>query len=152
MNRKSLTLSTVLALGAIGTIAWAATPAQKIAERQATYKIVGRSAKAIRDELGKPSPDLAVIRTNATSLHQSARRTGQLFVRGTGPETGVKTAALPGIWTNFPDFRSRHIKFVAAARGVEIAARTNNVETVKAAMGKLGSTCKDCHDTYRAKD
>jgi cytochrome c556 len=140
------------ALASVATLAWAATPAENITARQNAYKAVGRTNKAIRDELQKPAPDLAVIRTNAATLHQSARRTGQLFMRGTGPETGVKTAALPIIWTQFADFRGKHIQFVNAANGVERASRGDNIDAIKAAMQALGGTCKGCHDTYRGKD
>jgi cytochrome c556 len=151
MKRNWTATLGVIALGAAGTLAWAATPAETITARQDAYKAVGRSNKAVRDELQKSEPDIAVIRTNAVTLHQSARRTGQLFLRGTGQETGIKTAALPIIWTQFPDFRGKHIQFVNAARGVERASRGDNVDAIKAAMQTLGGTCKGCHDVYRAK-
>jgi cytochrome c556 len=152
MKSKMIALTAALALGGMCTLAWAATPAETVIERQNVYKAVGRSNKAIRDELQKPTPSLAVIRTNAAILHRSARRTGQLFSRGTGQETGVRTSALPNIWTQFADFRSKHIQFVSDARDVERASRGNNIDTVKVAMQKLGGNCKGCHDMYKSKD
>jgi cytochrome c556 len=152
MKKNWTTVLSIAALASVASIAWAATPAESITARQNAYKAVGRSNKAIRDELQKPAPDLAVIRTNAVTLHQSARLTGRHFGRGTGPETGVKTAALPIIWTQFPDFRGKHIQFVRAARGVDLAARSNNLDATKAAMLSLGGTCKGCHDIYKGKD
>ncbi len=152
MNRLSAVALGLVAIGAAGSLAWAATPAETITARQDAYKAVGRSNKAIRDELAKTAPDLALIRTSARVLHLSARRTGQLFIRGTGQETGIKTAALPIVWTQFPDFRTKHIGFVSAARGVERAARGNNIDAVRTAMQSLGGTCKGCHDIYKGKD
>jgi cytochrome c556 len=135
-----------------GTVLYAATPAEKIAERQENFKAVGRANKAIRDELAKPAPNLAVINNNARTLHVTARRIGWLFGRDTGPQSGVRTGALPIIWTQFPDFRSKHIAFTNAARDLEAAARTNNAATVRTALATLGGTCKACHDVYRKKD
>ncbi len=150
MKLSTKAAAIALTLGAVSTAAWALTPAQTVTQRQAAYKDVGKGAKAIRDELGKPAPSIAFLRTNATSLHKAARRTGQLFTRGSGPEAGVKTGALPIIWTQFGEFRTRHVNFVAAAKGVETAAKGGNIDAIKAAMGKLGPNCKACHDIYKA--
>lgn len=151
MVRRALIIATAL-LAAAGTALYAATPAQKITERQNNFKAVGRANKAIRDELAKTTPDFAVIRSNAQSLHITARRIGWLFGRDTGPQAGVKTGALPIIWTQFPDFRSKHIQFTNAARDLEAASRSNNAATVRTALATLGGTCKACHDVYRKKD
>lgn len=150
MKLSTKIAAAVLTIGAASTAAWALSPADTVVQRQAAYKDVARANKAIRDELAKPAPAIAFLRTNATSLHRAARRTGQLFTRGSGPEAGVKTGALPIIWTQFGEFRSRHVNFVAAAKGVETAARGGNIDAIKAAMGKLGPNCKACHDIYKA--
>lgn len=151
MVRRALVIATAL-LATAGTALYAATPAEKIAERQENFKAVGRANKAIRDELAKSSPDFAVIRNNAHSLHVTARRIGWLFGRDTGPRPGVKTGALPIIWTQFSDFRTKHIQFTNAARDLDAAARTNNAASVRTALQTLGGTCKACHDVYRKKD
>lgn len=151
MFRRIHIVAALLAVSA-GTALYAATPAEKIAERQENFKAVGRANKAIRDELAKSTPNLVVINSNARTLHITARRIGWLFGRDTGPQTGVKTGALPIIWTQFADFRSKHIALTNAARDLEAAARTNNPATVRTALASLGGTCKACHDVYRKKD
>lgn len=40
---------------------------------------------------------------------------------------------------------------VAASKALEAAAESGNADAVKAAMGKLGSTCKQCHEAHREK-
>ena len=71
--KKHLALA-LAALAASGTVvsAIAATPAETVAARQANFKQMGRAMKAIGEELKKPAPDLAVIRTSAGSLNQAA--------------------------------------------------------------------------------
>lgn len=151
MVRRALIIATAL-LATAGTTLYAATPAEKIAERQDNMKAVGRANKAIRDELAKTAPNFTVINSNARTLHITARRIGWLFGRDTGPQAGVKTGALPIIWTQFSDFRSKHIQLTIAARDLEAATRTNNAATVRTALATLGGACKGCHDVYRKKD
>jgi cytochrome c556 len=148
MVRRTQIIAAIIAVTA-GTALYAATPAEKIAERQDNFKALGRANKAIRDELAKSSPNFVVINSNARTLHITARRIGWLFGPDTGPQTGVKTGALPIIWTQFSDFRTKHIQMTNAARDLESAARTNNAGTIRTALQSLGGTCKSCHDTYR---
>lgn len=62
-----------------------------------------------------------------------------------------KTRALPAIWTDTDGFIAKYQDFAAAAKAlVEPAA--GGRETLGPALGKLGGTCKACHDDYRAKD
>jgi cytochrome c556 len=148
MVRRTHIIAAIVA-ATVGTALYAATPAEKIADRQDSFKAVGRANKAIRDELAKSSPNFVVINSNARTLHITARRIGWLFGRDTGPQTGVKTGALPIIWTQFSDFRNKHITMTNAARDLESAARTNNAATIRTALQTLGGTCKSCHDVYR---
>jgi cytochrome c556 len=150
--KNSLAITIGAAALAVTTIAWAATPAQTIAARQDNFKAMGRANKAISDELKKASPDLALVRTQAAAVHQAGARVAGLFPRGTGPQTGIKTGALPAIWVRSREFTAANTRLVNAARGLENAARSNNVDAVKTAMRTLGGTCKGCHDEFKAKD
>jgi len=40
---------------------------------------------------------------------------------------------------------------MAEAEKFEAAAKTGNLDTIKAAIGDLGKTCKACHDDFRAE-
>lgn len=149
MVRRKLIVAAAL-LATVGTALYAATPAEKIAERQEAMKSFGRANKAIRDELAKKTaPDFAVVQNNARALLVTAQRSSWMFGRGTGPQTGVKTAALPIIWTQFADFRAKNVAFVNAARALDDAARAGDAAQVRTAQTALGATCKSCHDTYR---
>lgn len=151
MARSTLIIAGAL-IASLGTALYAATPAQTIAERQDGFKSIGRSMKAVRDELAKTTPDYTVMQNNARTLRTTAQHNAWLFPRRTGPASGVKTGALPIIWTQFSDFRAKFVSLTNAARDLEAAAGTNNVGNVRTALAALGGSCKACHDVYRKKD
>jgi len=62
-----------------------------------------------------------------------------------------KTRALAKIWSNFDDFKSKLKDFQTAATNIKAEAGKGR-GALGAAVGKLGGTCKACHDDYRAKD
>lgn len=61
------------------------------------------------------------------------------------------TRALPDIWDNFGDFASKWGALATAAEGLP-AAVGSGVAGIGPALGPIGGTCKDCHDTYRAPE
>lgn len=130
----------------------AATPADVIAARQANYKAIGKANKAINDELRKSAPSMPVIQANAATLDTLAPKLTSWFPHGSGPEAGVKTAALPVIWQRIPEFRADAAAFASAAHTLRAAAATGDAGRVRAATAALGQTCRTCHETFRAKD
>ncbi|MDP2081848.1 MAG: cytochrome c [Pseudotabrizicola sp.] len=53
--------------------------------------------------------------------------------------------AKPEIWTNWDDFVAKAGALNAAATSLDPAS----LDSVKAGMGAVGGTCRDCHSTYR---
>lgn len=142
----------VAALIAGTSVAWAATPSETIAARQANFKTIGRAFKSINDELKKPAPALGVLQANARALNQASRHVGGSFPRGTGPETGIKMGALPAIWQRGPDFQRVTGQFAMQARALEGAATSGNLDRIRAAAQATGATCRSCHDSFRQRD
>lgn len=147
MNKTLITAA--LAVAVTTTAAWAATPAETVAARQNNFKQMGRAQKAISDELKKPSPDLAVIRTSTQALAGLAPNVHRWFPRGTGVESGAKTGALPAIWQQTAQFNNHAGQLTNAARGLQRAAASGNVDQIKAAFPAVGGACKGCHDTFK---
>ena len=57
-----------------------------------------------------------------------------------------KSAAKPEIWTNWDDFLQN-----AAALGTAAAAvDATSLDGLKAGLGAVGGTCKECHTEYKA--
>lgn len=151
MKSKLFACAAVL-FAASGLAAVAASPAQTIQVRVANFKTMGKSMKAIGDQFRAPAPDMAAIKANANIIAGAAPKVGGYFPRGTGPESGVKTEALPAIWAKPADFRAAAAKLVNATRQLQAAANAGNIDQVKAEMGAVGGACKGCHDSFRAKD
>jgi cytochrome c556 len=149
VHRKTW-IAALVAAGVSATAAWAA-PADTISARQTNFKQMGRAQKAVGDQLKQSAPDVATIRTNAGVLVQSAGRVHGGFPRGTGPEAGVKTAALPIIWQQNGQFREKANQLVGATRGFQRTAAGGNIGAIKAAFPAVGAACKGCHDTFKGK-
>jgi cytochrome c556 len=63
-----------------------------------------------------------------------------------------KTRAKPEIWENMDDFADKLNNFREAAAALNVAAAAGDADTIKAAFGVTGKTCKACHDEYKSKD
>lgn len=124
-----------------------------IKSRQEKLRDMGSALKQIDDELKKRSPDWENnIQPNVQILHERSPFLLKWFPKGSGPEAGAKTHALPAIWQKGEDF-ARHGKAMAAE-----AVKLNQVfankdpRELRAQVIALGRTCKSCHDDYRSPD
>ena len=62
-------------------------------------------------------------------------------------ESDPKSEALPAIWADFPDFTAKAAALQAAAGGAALSLE--DLDGLRAALGRIGDTCKACHRTYR---
>jgi len=120
-----------------------------IKARQANYKEIGGSFKAINDELKSDSPDLNSIKSAARDVADRSVQTLKYFPRGSGPESGVVTRAKADIWANPADFSRIQNDMIAAAKMLNIAAAAGDIAGIQKARASLGATCKACHDKNR---
>ena len=67
---------------------------------------------------------------------------------GAGTEGGK---AKPAIWKEQAKYKEHADKFEAEAVKLAAAAKTGNLDNLKAAFGDAAGTCKACHDAYRNK-
>jgi cytochrome c556 len=141
----------LLAVPIVATAAIAATPSDYIASRQAGYKQIAKANKAILDELRGGSPSMATIAANAQILTRYADKIHSWFPRGSGPESAVKTAALPAIWTNPNGFRQSSQSFSLSSKRLLVAASRKDLPAVTAASAQVGESCRSCHQSYRGR-
>jgi cytochrome c556 len=59
------------------------------------------------------------------------------------------TKAEPKIWTEMDKFRAAAAKMQDEMAKLNVAAKTGNVDSIKAAVGATVQACKACHDVYR---
>jgi cytochrome c556 len=119
-------------------------------ERHEGMEDVGKNNKVLRRELTAPAPNLAAVRAAAAAIARRSSEAARWFPAGTGPNVG-KTGAKPEIWQKPQDFAAKMRNFQAAAHAFDAAAKSGDVNAVKARYATLGGTCKACHDSYRSE-
>jgi len=60
-----------------------------------------------------------------------------------------ETRAAPEIWTEQAKFKAGAEKMQDAVGKVAVAAKSGNLDSLKAAFGPAAQTCKACHDNFR---
>ena len=136
------------------TLVEAASPqAAQIKPRQDKLRDMGGALKAITDELKKPKVDWDnVIIPNTQTIKDRSGYLLNWFPKGSGPEAGVKTYALPAIWQKQDDFTKIGKTMQAEAIKLDQVANSRNLDALKAEAVTMGKACKACHDDYRSKD
>ncbi|SRR5579883_259345 len=135
-------------------VALAASPqAAQIKPRQDKLRDMGGALKAITDELKKPKVDWDnVILPNTQTIKDRSAYLLNWFPKGSGPEAGVKTYALPAIWQKQDDFTKIGKAAQAEAIKLDQVANSRNLDALKAEAVAMGKACKACHDPYRSPD
>ena len=133
----------------------AAGPAEiaQIKPRQDKLRDMGGALKAITDEIkkGRIDWDNTVI-PNAQTIKDRSGYLLNWFPKGSGPETGKKTYALPAIWQKTDDFQKLGKAMQAEADKLNQIALKKDEAGLKAQAVVLGKACKACHDPYRSPD
>ena len=147
---SAVSIAIVLALTAGGAIA--ATSAEKaIALRQAGYKEVGKSFKAVNEELKKDAPDTKLIAKEARMIHGHSLSIPKWFPKGSGPESGLKTKAKADIWAEPAKFSAATKAFQAESQKLRVIAGKGDVEAIKLQVKATGAACSGCHTPFREK-
>ncbi|HEX8055763.1 MAG TPA: cytochrome c [Novosphingobium sp.] len=126
-----------------------AAPADTIRTRVAGLRELGAAFKAVNDGLRSNEPQTILLQQSARQIRNAANAMSGWFPRGSGPETRLKTAAKPEIWTQAPRFQAAQNAFIAKSGEFQAAVGSGNVATMRAKARELGATCKACHDSFR---
>jgi len=68
------------------------------------------------------------------------------FIEGTDKGD---TKAEPKIWSEMDKFKAAATKMQEEMVKLNVAAKSGNLDAIKAAVGDTGKSCKACHDNYR---
>jgi cytochrome c556 len=136
----------------VGAAAGPAETAQ-IKPRQDKLRDMGGALKAINDEIKKGRLDWDnTILPNVQTIKERSGYLLKWFPKGSGPESGVKTYALPAIWQKNDDFMKLGQALQAETLKLDQVAATKNADGLKAQVLATGKACKACHDNYRSPD
>lgn len=92
--------------------------------------------------------DPQVMQTNGMRLEQLAAMLTDYLQVDTS-KFDVSTEARPVIWEQFDDVQSKIADLKTAAVNLQSAAQTGDESQYKKAIGKVGASCKSCHDDYK---
>jgi cytochrome c556 len=141
-----LALAATLLLSA-GQNSFAQTaPAQIVKERQdAMEKNWTDYYRDISRTLRTDSPDLALVAAKSAGASEHLKKLGQLFPPGTGRDVVPTTRAKPDVWTQRADFEAAMKALIDSTNAMGDAAKSGNVEKVKAEWQVVTKACGGCH-------
>ena len=145
----------LLALGAatlsVPAAAQFAKPEDAIKFRQSALTVMGTYFSRLGAMAnGKAPYDAAVAAADAELVAMVSHLPWQAF--GPGTDKGRETAARFEIWQEQAKFKERAEKMQSTeAQTLLPAAKSGNLDQLKAAFGPTAQSCKACHDDFRRK-
>ena len=128
-----------------------AKPEDAIKYRQSAMFIMGQNMGRLGAMAQGRTPfDAKVAAESAATAEFMAKLPWAAFADGTQKGT-IPTRAKAEIWSDKAKFNEFSDKLQAETAKLNAAAKTGNLDTIKAAMGGVGGTCKSCHDDFQAK-
>jgi cytochrome c556 len=151
MKRLHLVLlSTVATLASLPAAAQFQKPEDAIKYRQSAFTVManhfGRVAAMAQ---GRVPFDAKVAAENADIVATVSKLPFQGF--GEGTDKGLPQRAKPEVWKEQAKFKAAAEKMQAEVAKLDAAAKTGNLDAIKAAVGAVGGSCKACHDDFRAE-
>ena len=151
MNRLLLAATAVMGLAcALPAAAQFQKPEDAIKYRQSAFTVMathfGRIGAMAQ---GRVPFDAKMAAENAVIVSDMAKLPFTAF--GDGTDKGMPNRAKPEIWKDAAKFKAASDKMVAEVAKLDAAAKSGNLDAIKAAAGGVGGSCKACHDDYRAE-
>jgi cytochrome c556 len=147
-----VSLAMFAAVFATASVAAGLTSADAVKYRIDHMKGLGGAAKALGDQMRSGSPDPAVVKAQTAKIVVASQAIPSWFPHGSGSEAGVKTRALPVIWTDSAGFAAAQKAFAAQAAKLDAAAAGGDMAATGSETKALFGACKGCHDKYRGPE
>ena len=148
---KSLILAAAATLGLLAALPATAQfqkPEDAVKYRKAAFTVMGTHFGRIGAMANGRIPfDGAAAAANAEVVNNVAKLPYAGFVEGTsGTEKGTPKA---NVWTERAKFDAAAKKMQDEVAKLNVAAKANNLDTLKTAFTSAAGTCKSCHDDFR---
>ncbi|HEY6239755.1 MAG TPA: cytochrome c [Burkholderiales bacterium] len=153
MKKRLLLTGLALALGAGYTVAAfaQAKPEVMVKQRQAAMTLQGKYFGPMAGMAqGKVPYNADTVALNSSFLDALSRMPWDGFAEST-KDAGVKTAALPAIWSEGAKFKEAQDNFQNAVQALVKVSRGGDEAAQKTAIGAVGKTCGGCHENFRQK-
>ena len=144
---RGLILGAALCVAASAAQAQFAKPDDAIKYRKAVFTVTGAHFSRIGAMVNGRVPfDAKAAQENAEIVADMSRLPWPAFMDGT--DKG-ETRAKPEIWKESDKVKAAAGRFQEEAAKLATAAKTGQLDALKAAFGATAQTCKACHDSYR---
>ena len=117
--------------------------ADLVKTRKANFKQNAAILKAVRNQISME--EWQELADGAQKIADWANDMPDYF-----PASATSRGALPSIWENFDDFKSKASANHQAALALRDAALSRDGDAVMGAVRAVGGTCKSCHSSYKA--
>jgi len=151
-----LKLIIALALGAATSAAVAGEVEDQIRFRQSAYSFLGWNTAKIKAQAADHpetfNKDQVIAAANAVA---ATANSGLLSLYGPGTDkgTGWKATRLkPEFFEKQDEVKEIEATFIKEANELQKVAANGDAAEVKAQFGKVGATCKSCHDLIRVRE
>ncbi len=148
---KSLIVATATVAGLLAALPATAQfqkPEDAVKYRKAGFTVMGTHFSRIGAmSQGRVPFDGAAAAANADIVNDLAKLPFAGFVEGTsGTEKGTPNGK---VWSERAKFDAAAKKMQDEVAKLAVAAKANNLDTLKTAFGSAAGTCKACHDDFR---
>ena len=144
----SLFLATAVSAIALPASAQFAKPDDAIKYRQSALFVMQQNfSRVAAMASGKAPFDAKVAAESAAVAEYTSKLPWAAF--GDGTDKGRESRAKPEIWTDKAKFNGYADKMQVEMVKLNAAAKTGNLDNIKATIAGVGGTCKTCHDAFR---
>jgi len=129
---------------------------QQVKFRQSAYSFAAWNCSKIKSQVVEHpetfNKDQVIAAANAVAAVANSGL-GALYGPGTDQATGWKKSRLkPEFFEKQDEVKKVALEFVKEANELSKVASTGDAAAIKVQFGKLGETCKSCHDSFRVKE
>jgi cytochrome c556 len=154
MNLRLRSCAFSVALAALAAmqpaVAQFAKPEDAIEYRQSVMTVMGTHFGRLGAMVqGKVPFDAKAAQANANIVLVMSMLPFSAF--GPGTDLGHDTKAKPDVWKDPAKFQAAGKDMQDQVVKLDAAAKTGNLDLIKAAFGDTAKTCKGCHDNFREK-
>jgi cytochrome c556 len=148
MKRLSLAVLAVAGVvTALPAAAQFAKPEDAVKYRKAAFTVMAAHFGRVGAMVNGRAPfDAAAAQANMEIANSMTKLPFTAF----GPGTDVgDTRAKPNVWSDNAKFTASATKMQEEMAKLNTAAKSGNLDQIKAAFGPVGQACKACHDDFR---
>ena len=146
-------LASLAAAGVALTLSFSAaaqfnSPAEAVKFRKDTLSEMNKNFRPLGAMANGRAPfDAKLAQEHAAAVEELSKKPWAAFTPDTDGVGGTK--ARPEIWMDNAKFKQASETLMAQTAKLNVAAKTGDLEQLKAAVSNTAASCKACHDNFR---